>query len=79
MHFQAFSDAIAHIMRVKTGKNNVNYLDDFLFIALMKWMCNMQTQLFLEICEQIKFPVALEKTFWATTVITFLGMLLDTE
>ena len=37
-HFRAFSDAVAHIMTQKMGKSNVNYLDDFLFIALMKWL-----------------------------------------
>ena len=36
VHFQSFSDAVAHVMRVKTGMENVNYLDDFLFIALLK-------------------------------------------
>ena len=78
-HFQSFSNAIAHIMRVKTGKDNVNYLDDFLFIALLAYICNGQTKLFLEICQEIRFPVSMEKTCWAMTVITFLGMLLDTE
>ena len=78
-HFQAFSDAIAHIMYVKTGKDPVNYLDNFLFLALLKWFCNHQVQVFLKICAQIKFPVSLGKTFWATTLITFLGMLIDTE
>ena len=34
---------------------------------------------FLQICDDINFPVALEKTFWGTTILTFLGMLLDTE
>ena len=32
-HFQSFSDAISHVMKVQTGKENVNYLDDFLFMA----------------------------------------------
>ena len=76
-HFQSFSDAIAHVMRTKTGKDNVNYLDDFLFIALMRWYCNRQIEIFLGICRDIKFPVALEKTCWASQMTTFLGMLLD--
>ena len=78
-HFQAFSDAIAHVMYVKTGKDPVNYLNDFLFLALLKWFCNHQLYVFLKICAQIQFPVSLEKTFWASTLITFLGMLIDTE
>ena len=32
----------------------------------------------MEICQSINFPVSLEKTFWATTRITFLGLLIDT-
>ena len=78
-HFQAFSDAVSFIMKAKTGLDNVNYLDDFLFIAFLKWLCDSQVQTFLNICERIRFPVTLEKTLWSTTVIVFLGMLLDTE
>ena len=78
-HFQAFSNAIAFVMKKKTGKNNVNYLDDFLFIAFLRWLCNQQVQQFLDLCDEIHFPVAMEKTFWVTTLISFLGMMIDTE
>ena len=44
----------------------------------MKLMYNMQLQAFLDICAQIKFPVSLDKTFWGTMVITFLGFLINT-
>lgn len=76
-HFQSFSDAISHVMKVETGKENVNYLDDFLFIAFNQVICDQQVEVFLEICSKIKFPMAVEKTCWATNLITFLGMLLD--
>ena len=77
--FQAFSDAVAHVVVAKSnGRKLVNYLDDFFFAALLKLLCNRQIKLFLDICEAIKFPVSLEKTFWATTHITFLGLLIDT-
>ena len=33
-NFQAFSDAIAHIVKTLTKKENINYLDDFFFTAL---------------------------------------------
>ena len=78
LHFQAFSDAIAHIMRHKSGKDNMNYLDDFLFIALLKAMCDGQIKMFLKICESINFPVSLERTQWSSTQIIFLGFLIDT-
>ena len=40
-HFQRFSNAIAHIHRVKTGGFcSLNYLDDFLFVAMLKETCD---------------------------------------
>ena len=76
--FQSISDAIAHLVFYKTSKNLVNYLDDYFFAALLAAMCDSQVQTFLEICSQIGFPVNLEKTYWATRILTFLGMMLDT-
>ena len=77
-HFQRFSNAIAHIVTTKTGKDNINYLDDFFFTALLKAICNNQIQTFLNTCDAIKFPVSMEKTFWGTQLLSFLGLLLDT-
>ena len=66
-HFQDFSDAVAFIVRKITTKENVNYLDDFFFAALLKAVCDGQVDVFLQVCKQINFPVSLEKTFWGTT------------
>ena len=77
--FQAISDAIAWIATYRSGKPNVNYLDDYLFAAALKKACDHQISIFLRICDQIKFPVAMEKTYWGATMLTFLGMLLDTR
>ena len=77
-HFQQFSNAIAHLVTFRTKRKNINYLDDFLFAALIKLLCNQQLQMFLNICQQVNFPVSIEKTFWGTTVITFLGFLINT-
>ena len=74
--FQKFSNAIAFLVRSRTNKPLVNYLDDYLFAALLKAACD--GQVFLEICTRIGFPVALEKTFWGTNLLVFLGLLLDT-
>ena len=76
--FQDFSDAIAFLVRHKTRHNNVNYLDDFLFIALLKALCDEQVDCFIDLCKEINFPVALEKTVWGTQIIVFLGLLIDT-
>ena len=77
-HFQAFSDAISHIVKTMCGKENVNYLDDYFFVALKKIFCNGQLELFLKVCKEINFPVSMEKTFWADTRMEFLGLLIDT-
>ena len=54
-----------------------NYLDDFLFVALTLMKCNWMIRQFLDLCEELGVPVALEKTEWGSEVITFLGILLD--
>ena len=77
-HFQDFSDSIAHIVQFYTHKEVINYLDDYLFASLLRAMCNDQVQTFLDICKRINFPVTLEKTFWGATLLTFLGLLIDT-
>ena len=77
-HFQRFSNSVAHIVKALTGFENVNYLDDYLFMALLLLLCNQQTRTFLKVCEWIKFPVSLEKTFWGTNCLVFLGMLINT-
>ena len=77
-HFQRFSNAVKHIVQWKAKKSLVNYLDDYLFAALRKLLCNLQVKIFLEVCSEISFPVSLEKTFWASTKPTFLGLLIDT-
>ena len=77
--FQEVSNAITHIVHSKSdGKNDINYLDDFLFISILKIICDGKVELFLSICNEIGFPVALEKTFWGMTTIIFLGFLIDT-
>ena len=80
LHFQAISDAIAYVVAFRNhNKDPLNYLDDFLFVALMKYCCDEQIRNFLQVCEEINFPVAMDKTFWGTPVLIFLGLLLDAE
>ena len=73
-HFQRFSNALAHITKFQTGYDNINYLDDFFFAALLKVLCNKQVEIFTKICDLIKFPWSLDKTHRATTKIVFLGI-----
>ena len=75
--FQAFSDALSHIIKFRTGEENVNYLDDFLFLAQLFSYCQWQINIFLQTCKEIGFPVSLDKTEGPTQTITFLGLLID--
>ena len=73
------SYAIEAIFRYRTKHKANNYSDDFLFITLLKLVCNNLVRDFLSICNEIYFSVSMDKTEWATKLTLFLGMLLDTE
>ena len=81
--FQAFSDALKFILDWKLAKQFLhppwitNYLDDFLFIALLLSVCDGAVDVFLEICGKISCPISLEKTERANALIVFLGILID--
>ena len=75
--FQKFSDAIAYVVKRTSGKENLNYLDDFLFITLLKSLCDGQLNYFLKVCRDINFPVSVEKTYFSDTQMVFLGFLID--
>ena len=77
-HFQRVNNVIKHIVVYRSGKKLVNYLDDYLFAALLRNICNQQVQQFLDVCREINLPVSLEKTFWGTTLLVFLGLLINT-
>ena len=80
--FQKFSDALAHMVSyiIQVKKKIIrktlltNYLDDFLFVALMKKICDMMVSAFIEMCEYLGVPVSADKTEWGTEVIIFLGI-----
>ena len=77
--FQRFSNSLRHILEKVWDKPEVaiNYLDDFLFMAPSSGECNALVNQFLHICQKINVPVALDKTEYATPVITFLGVVLN--
>ena len=79
--FQTFSDCLKHLVEFYTGRPGLvmNFLDDFLFIGETEEICNQQVQVFLEVCEKINCPVAMDKTKWATPEIVFLGIMLNGE
>ena len=76
--FQKFSDSLKHLSDYINGRFAVkNYLDDFLFISDRKEQCDQMVRNFLDLCDFVGCPVALEKTEWSTQQIVFLGILLD--
>ena len=81
--FQEFSDALDHILRflardqISAGGRTTNYLDDFLFIAIAKLLCNLLLKEFLNLCKILNVPLSDDKTEWASSLIVFLGVLLD--
>ena len=79
-HYQRFSNTLRHIIEFRTGFHGRainNYLDNFLFIAFTEMVCNQMIQMFIKLCQELRVPVAFEKTEWAGTLVVFLGILLD--
>ena len=54
-----------------------NYLNDFLYVAVSRQVCNHYMQVFLDICSDIGCPVALDKTEEANDCMVFLGIMLN--
>ena len=77
--FSEFSNCLRHILETQLNKpmRITNYLDDFLFIADNEQECNFMVRQFLTLCDQIGCPVAMDKTEWSSSSMTFLGVGLD--
>ena len=78
-HFQRVSEGLEAIFRHRTSHKANNYLDDFLFATYILNLCNELARQFLNICDEINLPISVEKTEWATELILFSGMLVDTK
>ena len=78
-HFQRFSNCLKFLIEKITGLplSTTNYLDDYLFVHESREICNYLVRQFLLLCQDIGFPVSVEKTEWATPNIVFLGILLN--
>lgn len=75
--YMKLSNALAHIFRVKSGGDINNFLDDFLTCKIDEEGCNGYLQLFINICQDINLPLSIEKTCFATQIIVFLGLLIN--
>ena len=77
--FQAFSDALKFLLEylAKIRRQMTNYLDDFLFLAVTRLVCDYLINTFLDLCKRLNVPISLEKTQWSSPLMVFLGILLN--
>lgn len=78
--FEEFSCALQWIAHTKGGITHiVHVLDDFLILSGQnKNICNQNLKTFLKLCNTLGVPIKEEKTVYAQTIMTFLGIELDT-
>ena len=76
--FQLFSDSLKHITGYVSARpfTVTNYLDD-LFLGKSENESNSLVRKFIEICDEIGCPISHEKTEWASTMMIFLGLLIN--
>ena len=82
--FQKFSNALHHIVTYKMLTTSLtvstfimNYLDDFLFIAISEQGCYRIMVIFHETCKEIGVPVSESKMKWPDTEVVFLAILIN--
>ena len=77
--FQRVSNGLKSLIEHRIGREEFlsNYLDDFLFLALLVSECDRLMQEFITLCGEIGFPLSKEKTFWSSLTLVFLGILLN--
>jgi len=78
--FNAVADFIAWVLACNGIHYQLHYLDDFLFLAAQD--SNLRSQVLsiaLQTLRQLGIPVAVHKTEGPTTVLIFLGILIDTH
>ena len=76
--FNAVAEALAHMIRQKGVEELDHYLDDFSIVGCPdSQQCREHLNMALATCEEAGCPVATEKTEGPTTVLTLLGIELD--
>ena len=77
--FEKFSTSLEFIAKKLGVKFMLHYLDDFIFLNHSYDKCLEDLNLFLKICNDIRVPLAPEKTILPVQNIEFLGFELDTN
>ena len=76
--FTAVADALAWAMTLRGITYLLHYLDDFFFCSPPgSPACQQALQIAIPLCSELGFPTAPEKTFGPATIITFLGIEID--
>jgi hypothetical protein len=76
--FESISTALQWIGNHKLGISHmVHVIDDFLFLAVTSSTCESHLRSFLAMCADIGIPIALDKTFYPSTTMCFVGYELD--
>ena len=78
--FNQFSTFLQWLVCRKSQNSNIiHYLDDLLFGGKSQdFTCRHTLLVFHQTCEQLRIPIAAEKTVEPTTSLTFLGIQLNT-
>ena len=77
--FEKFSSALEHIVRDQTNGTILHFLDDFLLVGHTESECKHLLETFINTADSLGVPLAVEKTEGPTTVLSFLGIELDTK
>lgn len=78
--FETFSTFLQWVVEVKSGQKSIDhYLDDFIFMgASNTGTCLLLMSIFQSTCDELGVPIAPDKTIGPTTLLLFLGYLIDT-
>ena len=78
--FETFATFLHWVVQSKTDLDTLDhYLDDFIFAgANGSGNCALLMDAFKSICQELGVPLADNKTVGPTTLLTFLGLLIDT-
>ena len=78
--FEIFSTAVEWVAQHKLNISLIlHLLDDFLIVAPTSTLCNVQLDLFLDMCTYLGIPMATDKTFGPSTMLSFAGIELDSQ
>ena len=77
--FNAVAEGLSFVIRSRGVGWLRHYLDDFIIVGPPGWgVCGDSLSVALDTCSQLGVPVAAEKTVGPATVVTFLGVEVDT-